>query len=239
LLSVVPVAFIISAAYSSVPAVRSYLASLIRLRGVAGWSLLALILIPGLSLLSMVFSSLAGRQSVSAVQSSAAGPLLGLVAVKFLYQFFFFNCIGEEIGWRGFALPRLQAHTNPLMASLIIALFWPAWHLFLWQAEGNPVFSWQYWLEQYALHIAASVIIGWLYNRSRGSILVAGIAHAAANTASAFIPNFDWEAFMVTACAAALLMILVDRMWKKLPSDHPAVVQANGQLSEGAAPMRA
>jgi membrane protease YdiL (CAAX protease family) len=67
------------------------------------------------------------------------------------------------------------------------------------------------------------VTIGWLYNRSKGSILVAGIAHAAANTAFMFFPNLDWTVYNMTVSAAALVMILVDRMWKKLPSDHPAV----------------
>ena len=69
------------------------------------------------------------------------------------------------------------------------------------------------------------MIIGWFYNRSKGSILVAGIAHAAANTAIAFFPNLDWTVYILTAVVAALVMIVVDRMWKKLPSDHPAVYQ--------------
>jgi len=148
--------------------------------------------------------------------------LIGLVAVKFFYQLFFFNATGEEAGWRGFALPRLQSRISPLVASLIIALFWINWHWFLWQAEGNPIFSWQYWIVQYALHIPASVIIGWFYNRSKGSILVAGIAHAAANTADGFF-NLDSTVLPLTLAFVALVLIVVDRMWKKLPSDHPAV----------------
>ena len=52
---------------------------------------------------------------------------------------------------------------------------------------------------------------------------MAGIAHAAANTAFAFFPNLDWMIFNWTAAVAALALILIDRMWKKLPSDHPAV----------------
>jgi hypothetical protein len=83
--------------------------------------------------------------------------------------------------------------------------------------------SWQYWIGQYALHIPASVIIGWFYNRSKGSILVAGIAHAAANTTLAFFPNLDWTVYTVIFAVAALVMIVADRMWKKLPPDHPAV----------------
>jgi hypothetical protein len=109
LVTVIPVAFVISMAWSRIPAVKSYLSSLIRLRGVWGWVLLALVLIPGLVLLSIQISSLLGRQPISAHQFSETGLVLtGLVAVKFFYQLFFFNGTGEEIGWRGFALPRMQ-----------------------------------------------------------------------------------------------------------------------------------
>ena len=221
---VLPVAFVISMTYSRIPFVRKYLSSLIHLRGVWGWTFLALFLFPVTFLLSILISSLLDRPPISAHQIPEPGlALLGLVMVKFLYQFFFFNATGEEAGWRGFALPRLQTRTSPLIACLIIAFFWINWHWFLWQAEGSPIFSWQYWIVQYALHIPVSVIIGWFYNRSKGSILVAGIAHASANTANWLFPNMDWMVLPLTLALVALVMILVDRMWKKLLSDHPAV----------------
>lgn len=224
---VVPVAFVISMAYSRIPAVRRYLSSLIRLRGVWGWALLALVLIPALVLLSIPISNLLGSQTIAAHQFPATGlALIGLVVVKFLYQLFFFNATGEEVGWRGFALPRMQSVTSPLVACLVINLFWPLWHLFLWMAEGRSVFSPEYWAQTYLELLPGTVTIGWLYNRSKGSILVAGITHAAANTAFAFFPNLDWPVFVWTSAAAALVMILVDRMWKKLPSDHPAVYRS-------------
>ena len=114
LVSVVPVAFVISMAYSRIPAVKSYLASLIRLRGVWGWSFLAWVLTSALILLSVPTSSILGRQPITAHQFPDTGlALIGLVTVKFLYQLFFFNATGEEVGWRGFALPRLQTRTSP------------------------------------------------------------------------------------------------------------------------------
>jgi membrane protease YdiL (CAAX protease family) len=213
-------------AYARIPAVKSYLALLIRLRGVWGWSLLASALTPALVLLSILISSLLGRQPITSHRFPATGlMLIGLIAVKFLYQFFFFNATGEEAGWRGFALPRMQSLTSPLVACLVINIFWPLWHLFLWMAEGRPVFSPEYWAQTYLELLPGTVTLGWIYNRSKGSILVAGITHAAANTAYAFFPNLDWTVFNWTVAVAALVMILVDRMWKKLPPDHPAVCQ--------------
>jgi len=71
------------------------------------------------------------------------------------------------------------------------------------------------------------LIIGWLYNCSRGSILVAGVAHAAANTGNAVFSNMDPLVLVLTLAVAALVMILADRMWKKLSSDHAAVYQTH------------
>jgi membrane protease YdiL (CAAX protease family) len=223
---VVPVAFVISMAYSRIPAVKSYLASLTRPRGAWGWSLLALVLTPALVLISILINSLLGRQPIAAHQFPDTGlVLIGLVAVKFFYQLFFFNATGEEAGWRGFALPRMQSFMSPLIACLILNFFWPLWHVFLWSAEGKDIFSLAYWIKTYLELLPATVIIGWFYNRSKGSILVAGITHAAANTAFAFFPNLDWTVYDLTVAVAALVMILADRMWKKLPPDHPAVYQ--------------
>ena len=93
-------------------------------------------------------------------------------------------------------------------------------------AEGKPVSSSDYWGQAYLLHLPATVIMVWFYNHSKGSILVAGIAHTAANTAFAFFSNLDWATYNSTAAVAALVLILVGEMWKKLPFDHPAVYQA-------------
>jgi membrane protease YdiL (CAAX protease family) len=120
-------------------------------------------------------------------------------------------------------MPRLQTRTSPMIAALIMAFFWVPWHFFLWQAEGKPVWTLQFWIEEYLIHILFSVFIVWICNRATGSILVAGITHAAANTAIAFFPNLDFEVLNVTMAIVAIILIIADRMWKKLPSDHPAV----------------
>jgi membrane protease YdiL (CAAX protease family) len=213
---------VISSAYSRIPAVRSYLSSLIRLRGVWGWAFLAIVFIPALILLSVPVSDFMNGKALADNPFPALNlSLLGLIAVKFLYQLFFFNATGEEVGWRGFALPRLQARTSPLLAAIVIGLFWAPWHFFFWQAEGKPVMALQFWADMFPGHILFSIFIVWICNRANGNILVAGIAHAATNTAFAFMglqTSLPWV-------VAALALILIDRMWKKLPYGHPAVYQ--------------
>ena len=224
IVSVVPVAFVVSMIYSRIPTVRNFLTSLIRVRSAWGWALLALVLTPLLVLFSILINSFLHQQPITAYQLPKISlALIGLITIKFLYQFFFFNATGEETGWRGFALPRLQSLTSPLVACLVLNLFWGPWHLFLWWSEGNPVFSLEFWARSFLSLFAGTVTLCWFYNRSKGSILVAGVAHAAANTTLWLFPNLEWTVYNWTMVAAALVMILVDRMWKKLSSDHLAV----------------
>jgi len=219
-----PVAYVISGAFSRVPAVRSSLVTLVDPRGAIGWSLIALLIFPGLAFLSIAISGLFGRNvTFTSGYAPSSYPLLVLIVVRFLRELFFYNAAGEEAGWTGFARPRLQALTSPLITALIVTLFWAPWHAFLWFAQGHDVFSLNYWIDIYIGLIPDSIIYGWLYNRSKGSILVVGIAHAARNTVGRSLPNLDWHVLTMTTYAAALLMILVDRMWKKLPAGHSAV----------------
>jgi membrane protease YdiL (CAAX protease family) len=234
LVSVMPVAFVISMAYCRIPAVKHYMFSLIRPRGVWGWSLLALVLYPALILFSIPISNILGLQPIAATRPPETGmALIGLIAVKFLYQFFFFNATGEEVGWRGFAVPRLQARTSPLIASLFVAFFWIPWHFFLWKSQGQPVTAWNFWVStNSALIILSSIITAWFYNRSKGSILVAGVIHAAENTTARLLLIENWNMYLVLKAVLALALVLVDRMWKKLPSDHPAVYRESERLPE-------
>jgi membrane protease YdiL (CAAX protease family) len=229
LIVVIPVAFVISMAYSRIPAVKSYLSSLIRLRDVWGWAFAALVLYPMMFLLLIPVNHFLGRQPITDYPLPTFDfSLAGLIAVRFLYQFLFFNATGEEVGWRGFAFPRLQIHTSPLIASLILAFFWVPWHLFLWQSQGAPLNNWNFWVNNGSMIILSSIITGWFYNRSKGSILVAGVIHAADNTTATVLPILDWfgYGYLVLKVIVTLVIILVARMWKKLPPDHPAVYKS-------------
>ena len=93
----------------------------------------------------------------------------------------------EEPGWRGFALPRLQANYSALTASLIIGGVWAVWHLplFLMDAPRNQ--SGNFLL--YALLVMGfSIILTWCYNSTGGSVLLAMILHAGMNTSGSLLP---------------------------------------------------
>ena len=214
ILIVPPVAYVISGAFSRVPMVRSYLHSLVDPRGVIKWCLIALVFVPVLVLFSNLISRLLGRgTSFMLVFGTTGFPLIGLVTVKFLYQLFFYNATGEEAGWSGFARHRLQTHISPLLTALIVCFFWALWHAFVWYAEGQHVLTVNYWIDTYINLLPSSIILTWLYNRGKGSILVVGIGHAAANTIFDTMAGIDSQVFTVIIYCAALTVILIDKMW--------------------------
>jgi uncharacterized protein len=102
------------------------------------------------------------------------------VIVTFLFSIFPGSAVGEELGWRGFALPRLQGRRSALAASLIVGSVWGAYHfpLFLF---GNPSRPLALFLP-FAISCAImSIFYTWMYNGTRGSLLIAVLLHATTN----------------------------------------------------------
>jgi membrane protease YdiL (CAAX protease family) len=89
--------------------------------------------------------------------------------------------IGEELGWRGFALPRLQARFGALGASLLLGLLWAGWHLPNRLIPGLEVYG--YGFPAFAAFVLAmTVLFTWLANNTRESVLLAWLFHSAINT---------------------------------------------------------
>ncbi len=104
----------------------------------------------------------------------------------FVVPFFLVDVLtnGEEIGWRGYVLPRLQARFSALVSSLILGVVWGLWHLpRFWVAGDTESFVWA------ILHnIAIAVLFTWVYSNTNGSLLMVTLLHAAINTAYVFLP---------------------------------------------------
>jgi membrane protease YdiL (CAAX protease family) len=132
--------------------------------------------------------------------------------------------INEESGWRGFALPRLQARHSVITASIIVGVFWAFWHLPYDLAPINRAPSLAWFLE-YRLfwRVVFGIILAWLYNRTNSSLLAPALFHPAMN---AFGNQFSSTPISTVLFISVMIFAIVsDRMWKKLPSDHPAVIQ--------------
>lgn len=90
--------------------------------------------------------------------------------------------LGEEPGWRGFALPRLQQRHGPLWGSLILGAVWAAWHLPLfWSGVWTPPTGANIVMFG-AMIIALTVIMTWVFNHVGGSLLIMILMHASFNT---------------------------------------------------------
>ncbi len=115
-----------------------------------------------------------------AIFGPAADPLL--LAIPFLLLDAITS--GEELAWRGFVLPSLQARNNALVSSLLLGLIWGLWHLpkFWATADLNAItFS--------LLHnMVIAIVYTWVFNSTGGSLLLVTLLHAAFNTAYALLP---------------------------------------------------
>lgn len=105
-------------------------------------------------------------------------PQMGVVGVMLIYTLTF--GIGEELGWRGFALPRLQATHSALKASLLLSVGWAIWHLpAFWYRPGYSSMTTPAIAGWFFSLVTGAVLLTWLFNSSRGNLLVVSLFHAA------------------------------------------------------------
>jgi uncharacterized protein len=155
-----------------------------------------------------------------ALNAFVGGPAISvgvsLLTVVITLAFFIFpgSALGEEIGWRGYALPRLQSGRSALSASLILGVIWAFYHLplfFTGQAFRSPSLLVPFVVSGLAL----SVILTWVYNSTGGSLLLVVLLHAAANLpltllleplgSRAMVPFMFYVALMVVAAIVVVI----------------------------------
>ncbi len=114
---------------------------------------------------------------------SVGMPLVG-AAIFLGFSIFPGSALGEEIGWRGYVLPRLQSRMSALSASLILAPIWALWHMPLWLAgwlQGAPLKTPLIYAGFVVSAFAMSVVLTWVYNSTGGSLLMVVLLHATVN----------------------------------------------------------
>lgn len=175
------------------PAGRRRLLARVRIWRVARrWYLFALAGIPAVCVLAALVlpGAFVGLGDQSAVK-------LGIEFLAFVVVGFVSGPLLEEPGWRGFALPHLQAQMGALRGTLVLGALWAAWHLpqYLvpeWANENgglNPTLVATFLL----MVVAIAPVMTWLFNRTRGSLFLVMLAHSSINASLAV--------FAVTASA--------------------------------------
>ncbi|MBI4520042.1 MAG: CPBP family intramembrane metalloprotease [Gemmatimonadetes bacterium] len=134
---------------------------------------------------------------------------------------------GEEIGWRGYALPRLAARSGLARASILLGLIWGCWHLpqfFIPEADtyGQSFFV-------FVLQVTAlSVAMAWLYAHTQGSLLLVMLMHAAVNNSKDIVPSagpgatstFGLSASLVAWLTLALLWVCAAYFLARMPTQE-------------------
>jgi uncharacterized protein len=183
--------------------VRSLLSKLAQWRISLKWVVMALVLA---LIVRLTMSLIAlGLGMISTIQLRPGGPAQYVILAVVLFVF----AIPEELGWRGYALPKLLERRSPLAAGLIIGVLWGSLHLALhlpgMMNEGVPP------LPTLLALVGGSVLFTWLYVNSGGSIVLTTLFHAAQSFF--VIVNhgiaLDQQAWLLAGAYLALALIVV------------------------------
>jgi len=197
------------------------------------WYLAPLLLAPGLIVGGVyINAALTGVSpdfsNIMAHQIFGKSAYLPLFILPFLLTDLIAN--GEEIGWRGYVLPRLQAKYSALTSTLILGVIWGFWHLPKYLSHWNTVS-----FALFMVHtMAAAVLYTWLYNGTKGSLLLTALFHAASNTTGVFMPMAStvssadmgaYIAYILLEVTAAFIVVVMNRP-APLSRTEPMQVQA-------------
>jgi membrane protease YdiL (CAAX protease family) len=137
-------------------------------------------------------------------------PYLGVPGVLGLWLLTY--GLGEEIGWRGFALPRLQRTRPAANAALLLGLVWACWHLPAFFFRDTYVVMGWFGFPMFAVSIVfASVIFTWLFNSTRGSLLIVVLFHIFFNWLSVSGAGGEFSAILMSAPMVAWAIFVVRR----------------------------
>jgi membrane protease YdiL (CAAX protease family) len=186
----------------------------------ATWIVPSVLLFPAITLAAKVLTHHPeGREALiplSGTWHEIVKRVIALFAIDLLYG----GPLGEEPGWRGFALPHLQKRHSPLEASVILGFLWALWHAPLDISHGFVLPGFGGVIVRLIWTIPLTFLFTFFYNRTRGSVLVAILLHTSVNygvdllgLAPAAAGVFFGAVLVLAGCA-----VCADRMWHRLPN---------------------
>jgi len=143
------------------------------------WYLFILAGVPTLLMLAIII-----QPGIAASFQGLKPTLLVSYLLYFVVVLFLGGPLGEEIGWRGFALPRMQLRYGPLFGTLLLSIPWVFWHFpQFWMPTmgGGPGTGLTPFLVNFPLFIvlimATAIIMTWVFNHTEGSVFTCVILH--------------------------------------------------------------
>jgi membrane protease YdiL (CAAX protease family) len=183
-------AFIVTGFFPGGGGVRALLQQLKRWRVSIKWYIVVIIgpiiLFVAGDLIHIALGGAPPRQWLVFPGTSGFGP----GSLFFFMGSLMLSIIGEEPGWRGFAQPCIQNRFGAFKASIVIGILWATWHLWPVITPGglsleNPADV----TATYIRMISTAIAYAWIYNSTKGSLFIVGIAHAGHNIAATLIPS--------------------------------------------------
>ena len=162
-------------------------------------------------LLLMPFVALATFSIMRAANIPHATPHFPLPASLILFAAFLVAALGEEIGWSGYAIDPMQERWTALQASVMLGVFWAAWHIVAMVQTGQSA-PWIAWgcLDM----VATRVIMVWIYNNTRRTVLAVVFFHAIANlTFKSVFPGGSYESERIISVILAVIAVVVTLVW--------------------------
>ena len=197
-------AIVVVASTRRVDGLRGWLSRCLQWRIGWGWWAFALLLPLAVVLLAAsVHVALGGE-----IAASPASRHLLMTVVNLPLILLLGGPLGEEFGWRGYALPALQDRLGWRAASLGLGLVWGVWHLPLFFIDGTAQAHIP--LPLFLLSVVAlSVVFAWLVNRTAGSVVAALLFHTAINFWPTVVPVLPTEGnHQAYALVVAFLVLL-------------------------------
>jgi membrane protease YdiL (CAAX protease family) len=183
------------------------------------WWAAAFLLQPGLLVFAGIFNNL-----IPSGERIAAVPGSPFVTILINTIFLLLATLGEEIGWRGFALPALQERHSAFKSSLILGLVWMAWHLPFWLLlDTFDQFGWAYVGMNLLMGIPVTFIITWFFNHGNQSLWLPVGFHLVFNLINnLWLPvTLNIRAFWIFIALEWILALMVVR---KLSPDETRLV---------------
>jgi len=143
---------------------------------------------------------------LSATTASPGDHIVGMAIATFVMSLF--SNTWEEVGWRGFALPRLQKNYNALVATLVVGVLWGLWHLplFLWKDNPMSHYPFPAW---FIGTVALTFVYTWLCNSAQGSLFVVTLFHVLGNTFGVVISGVSVTALAMMYVVVAVFLVTV------------------------------
>ncbi len=145
-----------------------------------------------------------------------ASPLISVYGAQaafmlpFVILFAFPGVFAEELGWRGFALRRLQSKASALLGSIILAIFWGIWHIplliYFGQLRTNDILGAVLSLLEF---IPLTILYTWLYNNTKGSLLLVSVFHIGQQLANNLLGTWPTYTDNILVWITAIMIVLI------------------------------